>query len=172
MPASTTCISKSLHVSGFTSGEYQNCSGIKHTILSVFLQSATGCILSTPQARSVLCPVQPAQHSEPAATGSSCQSRGPDECSGRGDPERGGAEPGLAGLGVHVFTRRHLTQHRLLLLVLQPLCHGDDGHASALPVSGPACGILHIIPSTLHYVFSDCSLFKTAATQKRKLGLT
>lgn len=141
------------YMSVFIFGEYQNCSDIKHTILSVFLQSATGCILSTPQARSVLCPVQPAQHSEPAATGSSCQSRGPDECSGRGDPERGGAEPGLAGLGVHVFTCCHLTQHRLLLLLLQPLCHGDDGHASALPVSGPACGILHIIPSILH-----CSL--------------
>lgn len=38
-------------------------------------------------------------------------------------------------MGVHIFTRCHLTQYSLLLLVLQPLCHGDDGHAGALPVS-------------------------------------
>lgn len=106
------------------------------TCVSVSLQSVTGCLLAAPQAGPALGSVQPARSSEPAASGGpSRQPRSPDERPGRGDPERGGAEPGLAGLGLHIFTRRDLTQRSLLLLLLQPLRHGDDGHAGALPVS-------------------------------------
>ena len=117
--------------------------GIIHTAhavaiiyVSVSIQSVTGCLLAAPQAGPALGSVQPARSSEPAASGGPSRQPGsPDECPGRGDPERGGAEPGLAGLGVHIFTRRDLTQRSLLLLLLQPLRHGDDGHAGALPVS-------------------------------------
>lgn len=80
---------------------------------------------------------QSARPAEPAAGGGTSQPGGADERSGRGGPERGGAEPGLAGLGVHAVAGGDPAQHRVLLLVLQPLRHGDDGHAGALPVSGP-----------------------------------
>lgn len=80
-------------------------------------------------------PAWPARASKPAASGSPRQPGGPDERAGRRDPERRGAESGLAGLGLHRLPCRGPAQHRLLLLLLQPLCHGDDGHAGALPVS-------------------------------------
>lgn len=80
---------------------------------------------------------QSARPAEPAAGGGPCQPGGADERSGRGGAERGGSEPGLAGLGVHAVAGGDPAQHRVLLLVLQPLRHGDDGHAGALPVSGP-----------------------------------
>lgn len=103
--------------------------------LSLSLQSPTGSI--HPQSGPQPCSVQPAGPSKPAASAGPRQPGRPDERPGRRDPERRRAQPGLAGLGLHRFPSRHLAQRRLFLLFLQPLCHGDGGHAGALPVSGP-----------------------------------
>lgn len=120
---------------------------------SAFLsfQLLTGCIGSEPQAGPTRRSVQRIRSTKAAAaSGSSWQPRSPDECPGRGDLEWGGAQQGLAGLGVHILTRCHFTQHSLLLLIVQPLRHGDDGHAGALPVSDLFILIMHVTPE-LHW---------------------
>ena len=72
---------------------------------------------------------------QPAAREPAGQPQHPDERAGRGGDERRRAEPRLAGLAVHGVPRRRAAQHRLLLLLVQPLRHGGRRHAARLPVS-------------------------------------
>lgn len=111
-------------------------------------QPLSGCGFPAPEPRAARQLGQPARPSEPAAGGGQSQPGGADERSGRGGPERGGAEPGLAGLGVHAVAGGDPAQHCVLLLVLQPLRHGDDGHAGALPVSGLV--LMHTALQSVH----------------------
>lgn len=111
---------------------------------SAFLQSPTGRI--QPRNRTDASSVSAARGPEPAASGSPRQPGRPDERPGRRDPERRGAESGLVGLGLHRFPCRDLAERRLFLLLLQPLRHGDDSYAGALPVSEPSPPA----PTTLH----------------------
>lgn len=115
-----------------------NSTPIVNYFLSLTRQSDVSCrlLLSAPPSAAALGSIQPVRACDPPTSGQSAREPGgAAERTGRRGPEWRGAELGLAGLGLHSFTCCRPAHHSLLLLLLQPLPHGHDGHVGALPVS-------------------------------------
>lgn len=154
--ATTTCNSKWKKTSTWPhlflkSSLLSKCFPIFFLLLNPSFQSSSRRLLSAPQRFSPLPSLlftpsaRPTQRSRAAAarpqprpqpaTREPASQPHPDECPGWSCAERWRAEPWLAGLAVYRVTCRCPAQHRLLLLVLQPLRHGDRRHVARLLVS-------------------------------------